>query len=56
MQSYAVAYGWGAGLFAVGAVLSVLLLRRCRALVTPSRFRRADARALTRSTPLVKSA
>ena len=28
MQSYAVAYGWGAGFFAFGAVLSVLLFRR----------------------------
>lgn len=28
VQSYAVAYGWGAGFFAVGAVLTVLLFRR----------------------------
>lgn len=28
VQSYAVAYGWGAGFFALGAVLSVLLFRR----------------------------
>ena len=28
IHSYAVAYWWGAGLFAVGAVLSALLFRR----------------------------
>ncbi|MHC2186151.1 MFS family permease [Rathayibacter agropyri] len=28
VQSYAVAYGWGAGFYAVGAVLTVLLFRR----------------------------
>lgn len=30
VQSYAVAYGWGAGFYAVGAVLTVLLFRRRR--------------------------
>ena len=30
VQSYAVAYGWGAGIFAVGAVLAALLFQRRR--------------------------
>ncbi|KZX20760.1 EmrB/QacA subfamily drug resistance transporter [Rathayibacter tanaceti] len=36
VQSYAVAYGWGAGFFALGAVLSVLLFRRTSAAVAPT--------------------